>query len=218
MMITVTDPQGATLPGVHVEAVGVADRAGDTDQSGTLRFTNLRAGTYRMRFSGEGVITFEREVAVRNGQTTDIDVTLNPNEDGEEEPESAPQAETPLAAAPQLGPAGQPMTLDIPEFADRNLIRREPRRESSIACSGNARATLVQLNEPQPERLYDTAESMYYVVAGEGTIRVNGRESALAAGTFALVPRGASYSILRKGRNPIVLLSVLTGEPCQAQQ
>jgi mannose-6-phosphate isomerase-like protein (cupin superfamily) len=217
MTITVTDPTGATLPGIHVEAVGVADRTGDTDESGTLRFTNLRPGAYRMRFSGDDVITFEREIAVRNGQTTDVDVTLNPDTEPEEASESAPQAPTPQAAAPQLGPAGQPMTLDIPEFADRNLIRREPRRESPIACSGNARATLVQLNEPQPERLYDTAESMYYVVAGEGTIRVNGRESALVAGTFALVPRGASFTILRKGRNPIVLLSVLTGEPCQGQ-
>jgi mannose-6-phosphate isomerase-like protein (cupin superfamily) len=215
MAITVTDPKGATLSGIHVEAIGVADRSGDTDDSGTLRFANLRAGSYRLRFSGDDVITFEREVGVRAGQTADVDVTLNPAEDEGEEPERAePQ---PAPAAAPVGPAAQPMTLDIPEFADRNLIRREPRRESPITCSGNARATLVQLNEPQPERLYDTAETMYYVVAGEGTIRVNGRESPLVAGTFALVPRGAAYSILRKGRNPIVLLSVLSGEPCQSQ-
>src|SRR5262245_43525984 len=49
--ITVTDPKGATLPGIHVAATGPVNREGESDESGTVHFTNVRAGTYRLRFS-----------------------------------------------------------------------------------------------------------------------------------------------------------------------
>ncbi len=215
LVVTATDPTGKTLPGVRVEVLGAADRVGETDESGQLRFANMRAGTYRVRFSGPTVIMFEREATVRAGQTADLDVTLNPAPPVVA-PQQAPAPPTPTAPQAAGGPLGKPVTLDIPEFADRNLIRREPRRDSLIGCSGNARATLVQLNEPQPERLYENAETMFYVVAGEGTLRMDGRETTLIAGRFALVPRGTSFGIARRGRNPIVLLAVLSGEPCES--
>lgn len=218
LLVTATDPSGATLPGIRVEVMGASDRSGETDENGTLRLANMRAGTYRVRFTGDAVIPFEREVTIRAGQTTDLDITLHPAPERhappapEPEPAATAGNQTPPAPA---GPPGEPVIIDIPEFADRNLIRREPRRDSPLGCSGNARATLVQLNEPQPERLYDSAESLYYVVAGEGTLRVSGRESPIAAGSFAVIPRGTAFAITRRGRNPIVLLSILSGEPCQ---
>lgn len=214
MVITVTDPSGATLPGIRVVASGPADREGETDDSGVLRLTNMRAGSYRLRFSGEQVITFEREIAVRAGQTADVDVTLNP---APEPPPESPEAPPPAPAPAPVGPPGDPRTVDVPDFAERNYVGRQPRRESAIACSGNARTMLIQLNEPQPERLYDGAESMYYVVAGEGTIRIEGRETPLAAGTYAVVPRGMAHAFARRGRNPLILLAILSGEPCQPQ-
>ena len=221
LLVTATDPSGATLPGIRVEVLGASDRSGETDESGTLRLANMRAGTYRVRFTGDRVIPFEREVTIRAGQTTDVDVTLHPapRRDTASEPaptvgEEAPPPPTP--PTPAAGPPGEPVIVDIPGFADRNLIRREPRRDSPLGCSGSARATLVQLNEPQAERLYETAESMYYVVAGEGTLRISGRETPIAAGAFAVIPRGTAFAISRRGRNPIVLLSILSGEPCDA--
>jgi hypothetical protein len=33
---------------------------------------------------------------------------------------------------------------------------------------------------------------------------------------FVTVPRGTAHSITRKGRNPIIVLSIVT-EPCQAK-
>src|SRR5918996_2170630 len=51
LVITATNPEGATLPGVRVDILGAADRSGETDASGTLRFANMRPGTYRIRFS-----------------------------------------------------------------------------------------------------------------------------------------------------------------------
>jgi mannose-6-phosphate isomerase-like protein (cupin superfamily) len=214
LVVTATDPSGATLPGVRVEVLGAADRTGETDSSGTLRFANMRPGTYRVRFSGPTIITFEREAVVRAGQTADLDVTLYPApEEAPQEPEPAPEQPAPVAA-PQ-GPAGEPKLLSILELLEKEFIGRQPRKETLLGCSGNLRSTMIQLNEPQPERLYENAESTYYVLGGEGAIRLNGRESALVTGSFALVPRGTSHAFIRKGRRPLILLSTLSGEACQ---
>ncbi|MGH8187279.1 MAG: carboxypeptidase regulatory-like domain-containing protein [Steroidobacteraceae bacterium] len=213
-----TDPVGATLPGIHVEMLGTSDRSGDTDESGSLRFANVRAGTHRVRFSGPDVITFEREVFVRAGQTADLDVTLNPAPESgpvpQQPPPEAPQP-APVAGGPPVGPPGEPKLVSILDLLEKDFIGRQPRKESFLGCSGNARATMIQLNETQPERLYEAGEAMYYVLGGEGTMRLNGRESALVTGSFVLVPRGASHGFVRKGKRPLILLAVLSGEPCQ---
>ena len=78
LAITVTNPLGATLAGVRVEIVGASDRDAETNPSGQINFPGLQPGTYRLRFRGEEVITFEKEVAVRAGQVADVDVTLYP--------------------------------------------------------------------------------------------------------------------------------------------
>jgi mannose-6-phosphate isomerase-like protein (cupin superfamily) len=217
MVITVTDPSGATLPGVEVEALGVADRSGETDSGGSLRFANLRPGTYRLRFSGTGVITYEREVIVRPGQTADVDVTLNPAPEGSSDsiPEAEPDQPPPAASA-ALGPPGEPKTESILTLLEKQLIRREPRKETALGCSGNARSTMIQINEQQPERLYDTSEAIYYVIGGEGTLRLSGRESAIATSDYIQVPRGTSHAFIRKGKRPLIMLAFLSGEPCSA--
>ena len=216
MVITVTDPTGATLPGMRVEALGVADRSGETDDSGTLRFTNLKAGAYRLRFSGDGMITFEKEISVRGGQTADVDVTLNYAPEQGEDP--APEAEPapPPAPSPRVGPPGQVKTQSILTLLERELIRREPRKESPLGCSGNARSTMIQINEQQPERLYESAETIYYVIGGEGTVRLSGRESAITTSDYIQVPRGTSHGFVRKGKRPLIMLALLSGEPCSA--
>src|SRR5206468_1097422 len=143
------------------------EREGDTDESGTLHFTNVRAGAYRVRFSGSRVITFEREITARAGQTTDVDVMLNLAPMHEPPVAIAPPpppAPPPPSARPAVGPAGQPKVVSILDLLDSEFIGRTPRRESQLGCSGNARARMIQLNEPQPERLYDHAESFYYVL------------------------------------------------------
>src|SRR5688500_4908778 len=97
--ITVTDPQGGTLAGVGVQVLGATERAGETNGSGQVNFPGLQAGTYRLRFSGDAVTTFEREVTLRAGQIADLDVTLNPAPP-RPEPAAAPPA-APAAPAPQ---------------------------------------------------------------------------------------------------------------------
>jgi hypothetical protein len=217
IVTTVTDPTGATVQGVHVEVLGASDRSGETDESGTVRFANVRPGTHRVRFSGPGWITLEREVTVGAGRVADVDVTLNPAPEPltmPEQPETAPTA-TPSAPT---GPPGEFKLLSILDLLEKDFVGRQPRKETPLGCSGNARSTMIQLNESLPERLYENAESMYYVLGGEGSIRVAGRESAVLTGGFAMVPRGSAHAFVRKGRRPLILLAVLSGEPCQASQ
>jgi mannose-6-phosphate isomerase-like protein (cupin superfamily) len=218
MAITATDPQGATLPGVRVEVTGPSPRNGVTDASGQLNFPGLQAGTYRLHFSGDAVTAFEREVSLRAGQIADLDVMLNEAPP----PPEAPPPVAPAPAAPEapppaaLGPAGEPRALSVIDLVERELISgNQPRKETLLACSGNTRSLLVQLNQPQAQRVYDGAESLYYVVAGEGDIMMDGRNVQLQAGAYVSVPRGTPHSVTRRGRRPLILLAVLSGEPCE---
>jgi mannose-6-phosphate isomerase-like protein (cupin superfamily) len=216
MVITVTDPEGATLPGIQVEVLGVADRTGETDENGSLRFSNMKAGSYRLRFNGDGFVTFEREVAVRAGQTADVDVTLNPAPE-DTESVAEPEPTEPAEPAAVVGPPGEPKTQSILTLLEKELIRREPRKETPLGCSGNARSTMIQINEQQPERLYDTSEAVYYVIGGEGTLRLSGRERPITTSDFIQVPRGTSHAFTRKGKRPLILVAFVSGEPCSGQ-
>jgi mannose-6-phosphate isomerase-like protein (cupin superfamily) len=212
--ITVTDPHGLPIPGVRVAIAGASDRDGETDSAGQVNFVGMQPGTYRMRFDGDKVIAFEREVTVRAGQPTGLDVTLNPAPPPPAAPPPPPPVEKPQAAA-VVGPPGMPQVLSIVDLAEKQLSGNQARRETLVSCSGNTRTTLVVLNQDQPDRLYDGAETEYYVVAGQGAVRLNGRETPLAAGSYASIPRSTSHSIAKRGNRPLILLSVLAGEPCE---
>ena len=216
MAFTVTTPQGATLPGVRVELIGGSDRSGETNSSGQVTFPGLQAGTYRVRFSGERVISFEKEITLRAGQVGNFDITLNAAAAPPPPPPPPPPPERDEAPAPQVGPAGEPRNLSIVDLIERDLIpNNQPRRDTLVSCSGNTRSTLVQLNQDQPQRLYDTAEVTYYVVAGEGSVKMDGRDIAIGAGSFVSIPRGTAHAIGRRGRRPLIMLATLSGTPCE---
>jgi len=73
----------------------------------------------------------------------------------------------------------------------------------------------VVLNQDQPDRLYASAETEYYVVAGQGAVRLNGRDTPLSAGSYISIPRNTGHAIAKRGNRPLILLSVLSGEPCE---
>src|SRR5262249_55077160 len=153
--ITVTDPRGQPIPGVHVTIAGASERGGETDGNGQVNFVGMQPGTYRARFDGDKVVSFEREVIVRSGQPTGIDVMLNlaPPPAAPPPPAAAPAA--PAKAEPVVGPPGVPQIVSIVDLAEKQLSGNQPRRETLVSCSGNTRTTLVVLNQDQPERLYD---------------------------------------------------------------
>ena len=212
---TITDTRGEPLAGVHVEVLGVSDRSGESTASGQVTFSGMSAGSYRVRFSGDPIVSYEREVTVRAGRTVNVDITLNaapPAAPTPVPPDPAPAA--PVASA--VGPIGQLQTVSIVDLVERELIgNSQPSRTTLLACSGNTRTTLVQLTQPQEERQYEAAEITYYVVAGEGTLRAGGRDTALAPSSFVALPRDTAHALTRRGRRPLIVLVTLSGAPCE---
>jgi mannose-6-phosphate isomerase-like protein (cupin superfamily) len=215
MAITVTDPAGATLNTVQVSADGPTARGGETNGSGQVNFPGLLAGVYRLRFEGEGVVSFEKEVTLRAGQVMSVDVMLNRAKKVVPPPAPAPVVAQPPPAA-KSGPAGQPQQVSVPRVLEGDFVGKNPRRESVLSCSGNTRTTMLQINQPMPERMYADADVVYYVIGGEGTMRLDGKESKLALNDFVSIPRGGSHSFERKGNRMLILLSVLGGEACDS--
>jgi mannose-6-phosphate isomerase-like protein (cupin superfamily) len=212
--ITATSPQGATLPGVRVSISGPTERSDQTDNSGQLSIPSLLTGTYRVRFEGEKVTAFEKEVTVQSGRVTQVDVMLNPAPEPKIVVAPAP---APAPAAPSAGPKGQPLTVGVESVLEKEFIRNQERRESLLACSGNQRTTMIQVNKSLPERLYEDGDAVYYVIGGLGTIQLDGRNKDLALNDFVSVPRGTSHAFTNRSRGgrALVLLAVLSGEPCE---
>ena len=212
--MTVTDARGLPIPGIQVTVAGPSDRNGETNDSGQLNFVGMQPGTYRVRFDGDKLISFEKEVVVRSGQTTSFDAVLNPAPPPPAAPPPPPPA--PVAApAAKVGPAGMPQVMSIVDLAERQLSGNQPRRETLVACSGNTRTMLLVLNQDQPDSRYDGAEVEYYVVAGQGAVRLDGRDTPLAAGSYVSIPRNTGHGVVRRGNRPLILLSILSGEPCE---
>jgi mannose-6-phosphate isomerase-like protein (cupin superfamily) len=209
---------GSPIRDVRIQAVGPIERSGTTDTGGLLRITGLPAGTYRLRFSSDAVVEFEREVVVRGGPSSEVDVSLRPAPPPvvitTPAPAPAPPPEPAASAAP-LGPIGQPQSVTIQSLPNSEFIRNEPRKETLLSCSGSTRTTLVQMNQDQAPRLYESADATYYVVAGEGTITMGTREIAVEATSFVSVPRGVRFEVSRKGRRPLIMVMQLSGEPCE---
>jgi len=215
MAITVTDPAGATLGTVSVAAEGPTARSAETNGSGQVNFPGLLAGVYRLRFEGDEVVAFEKEVTLRAGQVMSLDVMLNRAKKVAPPPAPAPVV-VPPPAAPKNGPSGQPQQVSVAKVLEAEYVGKSPRRESILSCSGNTRTTMLQVNQPMPERMYADADIVYYVIAGEGTMKLDGKESKLALNDFVSIPRGGSHSFERRGNRMLVLLSVLGGEACDA--
>jgi mannose-6-phosphate isomerase-like protein (cupin superfamily) len=208
--ITVTDLSGAPLADVHVLLTGSLDRSGTTPASGTVKFDGLRPGTYRLRFQKEGYVLFEREIDVRAGQPApNPSVALAPAA----APPAPPPAPEPKPAA--LPPPGKAITVNLPDYIERNLITNsQPQKVSQVSCSGVGNTLLWQVREPWENRQHEKADAMLYVIAGDGMLRLGTADVPVVAGSFTQVPRGTTYSITRRGRNPVIILATLVGEPC----
>jgi hypothetical protein len=218
-LLFITDGAGKMVENVTVSVMGPVDREVKSPASGPTRVEGLRAGTYRVRFTHEKFITFEKEIAWRAGTAApEMSITLTPAPPA---PAPPPPAPTPVVEAkpapPKLPPPGQVKTVSIPDFIEKNFINgKEPQKENLIGCSGVGQAMLWQIREPWNGRQHDGADGMIYVVGGDGRVRLGEREFVVSAGAFAVVPRGTTYSLSKSGRNPLIVLAVLAGAPCAA--
>lgn len=220
-LLFITDSSGKPIEGVTVNVMGPVDREVESPASGPTRIPGLRAGTYRVRFTREGFITFEKEIVWRaRTAAPEMSVTLNAAPEAPAAAAAAaapPPAARPEPATTKLPPAGTPKTMSLIDFIEKNLISgREPQKESLVGCSGVGQAMVWQIRDPWTSRQHDGADGMIYVIAGDGSLRLDGRDVAVTNGSFAVVPRGTSYSLSRRGRNPLIVLAVLAGAPCAA--
>jgi hypothetical protein len=215
LTVTVNDPTGAPLTDVKVSATGPVDREGVTTAMGQVRMLGVRAGTYRLRFEKDGYYTFEKEVAWRAGTPPPTaEATLTPAPPPPPPPEP-PEPEPPPAPVVPDYPPGKPSTMSVLDYIERNFIsNKEPQKENLIGCSGGAQTWLWQVRDPWPGRSHESADLMLYVVGGDGTLALAGRDVQVAAGSFAVVPRATSYGFTRRGRNPLIMLATLSGPPC----
>jgi len=63
--------QGATLPGIQVQLSGNTFRLTETGPGGQVSFSLLQPGTYRLRFTGDAVTTFEHTASGALAATID---------------------------------------------------------------------------------------------------------------------------------------------------
>lgn len=214
-MVTALD--GRTLQDVVVKASGPVDREAPTDSSGLVNFANMSPGTYRLRFEHEGFITFEKEISLAAGKPLRASASLT----AAPPPPTPPKPEpAPVQPSTQPVPAGdyQPNVANFESWIDSSFIGRAPSKRLGAGCTASATSAMVQTNESIPERTRSDADETIYVVAGEGSLRMGGRDHALNASSFVTIPRGTAHSIARRGSRPLMFVSTVSGPPCQPGQ
>jgi len=218
----VRDVSGFALSGVKVTVFGPANQEVTTDAMGVASLGALADGTYRLRFDHDGFITFEREVNIKAGQPSEVYAALRiapaAPPPPAPEPVAAPAAPPPPAPTASV-PSGPPVIVSIPAFLDKNYIGgREALKESVLGCLSDSTTRLLQLHENIAEHTHPELDEVLYVVAGEGAVRIKGESSPVNAGSVSIIPRGNAHAIERKGKNPLMVLSTLSGAPCRAPE
>jgi hypothetical protein len=178
-------------------------------------------GNYRVRAEGDGYIALEKEITVR-GAVAPQQVLLSlsaapppPEPEPKKEPPPPPPPPPPAAAA-AVGTPGEPRALSIPDLAEHSLSGRDALRVFPIGCSGASLSRLIVLRDAIPSGANTDAEETLYLVAGEATLTLGGKEQPMTPGWFTIVPRGTNYALGRRGKNPAILLSTVYGRPCGA--
>jgi quercetin dioxygenase-like cupin family protein len=204
--VLVSDPSGAPIPGVKIVLTGAAERTARTE-GGRAVFEGLPAGAYRFRFDRDGFVPLERELAGRGGAPIDVKVTLTPAP----EPPPPPPAPVPPPPPPRID--AKLVVLDMPAFIERHYVGKTPGKVTPLGCSTGGVATLIQINEPIAEHTHADADEFVYVIAGQGSANLAGRQEPLGAAVFMMIPRGTPHA-LTATKKPLVLISTRAGESC----
>ena len=207
--VSVRNPEGESLDGVRLVLSGGAEGEYSTAGAGTAVLTNVKDGLYRLRLEHDGFITLEREFSVKaTGALTPLDIVMTPA------PPPPPPPAPVKAPTPAAVPSGPPVNVNIPDYLDHNFIGRDPIKESILACKPAEVVRLLQLRDNMAEHVHDKVDEVLYVVAGEGSVRIGDQVMSMKPGSLAVVPLGTAHAVERKGKNPLILLSTLSGAPC----
>jgi len=211
--VIVRDASGNPISGVNVTVSGSSKDQATTAGNGAAELT-LPPGAYRLRFEREGFSALERNVTIRAGQTAQVEVALTAVPAPPPPPAPAPPPPAPPPPAPRTVAAGPPVTLSITGFIEKNFVGRDPLKESVLACTPDATTRLLQLREPISAHTHADLDEILYIVAGEGGLRIAEQVTAVGPGSLSVIPRGVSHGIERRGKNPLIVLSMLVGAPC----
>jgi quercetin dioxygenase-like cupin family protein len=74
---------------------------------------------------------------------------------------------------------------------------------------------LFVLRQPLAGHTHDEADETLYMLAGEATINIGEQRQNISAGSLSIVPRTVSHTVTPRGRNAVVMLSTISGPPCQ---
>jgi hypothetical protein len=209
LRISTRSEDGTVLSGVRLLLSGSGSGEFTTGAAGTAVVPNLKPGIYRVRCELEGYITLEREFTLGRGAWNPIDVVLTAAPPPPPPPPKAP----PVAEAVPSG--GAPVTLSVPDFLDRNFIGRDPLKESIVACKPLETVRLLQMREGVAQHRHDRADEIIYVVAGEGAVRIQTETTPIRAGALIVVPNGSDHAFEHRGKNPLIVVSTLSGSACE---
>jgi mannose-6-phosphate isomerase-like protein (cupin superfamily) len=215
LALTITSEKGETLSGAAVAVHGTVDRIGASGMDGVVTLLNMPAGTYRCRITRDGFFTLEKEITIKAGARTATEGVLTaapPPPPPPPQPTPAPVEPKPVPAA---GPVGTPRVLSLAELGDQMLRDSKPIVERELGCSGVSLSRLILARENIAQHSHAEADEMLYLMAGEATLTVAEKDQNINAGWFGLVPRGSAHTLVRRGRNPMVVLSIQTGQPCK---
>lgn len=205
--ILVTDPAGKPIGGVSVSVEGPVKRQAITE-AGRIALENLPAGTYHFVFERDGFYVSEKDVTARGRAPIDVKVTMSPR------PKPVPALRPPPPEEQTTTTTANPMVVDLPAFIEKNYVGRAAGKTLSLACSPGGTSTLIQINQPIAEHVHADADEFIYVIAGDGTAHVGGRDERLRAGFLLIVPRHTPHSFTVNGKSPLVMLSTRAGEKC----
>ena len=219
--IRVTNQSGSPASGAHVTVMGPSVQDANTAADGTVVFRSITPGNYRIRAEQDGLITLEKELSIRAGAPVTTQLALSaapapappPAPDPPPAPVVAPPP--PVPAAVVTGARGEARVLSMTDLAERSLSGRDGVKVVPIGCTGLTASRLIVLRDSLPAAAYDDMDESLYLVAGEATMTVDAKEQSLSPGWFAQIPRGTKFEVVRKGRNPVIFMSLLNGRPCK---
>jgi mannose-6-phosphate isomerase-like protein (cupin superfamily) len=97
---------------------------------------------------------------------------------------------------------------DCPQFItkDRSKIREIIAPRNSIIARQSLAEAVVPVGNATDEHYHKDSEEIYFILSGQGEIRVHGESASVRAGDAIALPPGAVHKIWNRGDGDLVFL------------